>query len=95
MKIEFDLTYREFSFLREALLEKREKIWKDTIEPFIPKKATLTEIRAIRVRFNGDLNSFGGEGVCNSLLNTIDQIEVDLWQDLKRGLANKKAKVKK
>ena len=81
-----DLTYKQFSLIREAIIEKREKFWKEQVEiPFGRrlKKMSFKEVRELRDEFNTIKNQFTSEGICNKILEILDTMEMDLQYELK------------
>lgn len=80
-----DLTYKQFALIREAIIEKRENIWKRTIEePFRKnlKKMSFDEVKEIKKKFETTTNQFTDEGICNKTLETLEGIEIDLQKGL-------------
>ena len=81
-----DLTYKQFSLIREAIIEKREKFWKEQVEiPFGRrlKKMSFKEVKELRDEFNTIKNQFTSEGICNKILEILDTMEMDLQYELK------------
>ena len=81
-----DLTYKQFALIREAIIEKREKLWKKQIEePFRKalKKMSFDEVKEIKKQFETTTNQFTDEGICNKILQVLDKIEIDIQKEFK------------
>lgn len=78
------LTYKQFSMIREAMLEKREKIWQEKYG-WRAKNVPIKELREAKKRFDEIMNQWCEEGICNSILKEIDKIEEEAQTALKQG----------
>lgn len=70
------LNYKEFAMIREALEEKRENIWKERYHYIIKKnKLSFEEVQKAKEKFNQITNPNTREGICNTLLKKLEEIE--------------------
>lgn len=81
-----DLSYKQFSLIRKAMLEKRENLWKiKRLEPFKKdfKKMSLDKIQNIKNHFITTTNQLSEEGICNKVLQNLDKIEINIKKELR------------
>jgi hypothetical protein len=79
------LTYKQFSTIRKAMEEKREKIWHDRfVVPFgkTMKRWAFAEVQEAKKEFDGETNQFLEEGVVNEILHKLDDMEVEAQKEI-------------
>jgi hypothetical protein len=79
------LSYKEFAMIREAILEKREKIWKERVEePFKErlKQMSFEEVKDCKKHFDENLNDCLEQGICNKILQKIEMVETNAQEEL-------------
>lgn len=75
------LTYKQFSMIREALLEKGEKIWQEKYGSRA-KNLDIKELQVAKERFDKITNPWCPEGICNSVLRILEEKENELQAEL-------------
>ena len=83
MKIE-NLTYIEFSLIREAINKQKMLFWNESIAPKIKKNVPFNQIQEVKKAFNTSMNEFRVNGICNSILKKLEKEELKAQKELEK-----------
>lgn len=83
LTLQFDY-YTELSLIRELVRNKRYKIIKDTVKLLPKKERTLKNAQKIEQFILKTTNIFTEQGLCNSILNKIDKLELNIKEDINK-----------